>query len=254
MLREKNADGYSKEHWDFINNWSFWENLHYGVNYVLYLRSFGDERIRGSRFLDNGFLFSRPNRSGTIIPSAFQSVAKVITVSDADDQRYSKALRLYFRDETWQERVAEIMPRSRLVVCSAAESAGVIWEFVAARKYVQPERLIFTFGEWYWKSRRSRQKVWEIFKLQLGKDVGKGLPDSIGTACLLYFEKDWTPHLVSEHLFAPIPNKFLEPAVKRIRSGIFLAKTLFVLNILVSLTLISLVLGLCWVLYLITSD
>ena len=58
---------------------------------------------------------------------------------------------------------------------------------------------------------------------------------------------------MSEHLFAPIPNKFLEPAVKRIRSGLFLAKTLFVLNILISLTLIVLVLGLYWLLFLITS-
>ena len=100
------------------------------------------------------------------------------------------AFRMYVDDDEWQDRVAELMDRARLVVMlGRATTAGVHWEIERAVANVPPERLVFYFppigGE--------RERWFEAFRASAERFFPKPLPPSLGNASFLAFGEDWSP-------------------------------------------------------------
>lgn len=105
------------------------------------------------------------------------------------------AIRLYFNNEEWQEKVNTLMTLSQLVVIQAGYTGGIEWELSLAKARLQPYRLLFSFLSWRTLSKKLRQREYETFKVLIERIYGISLPEQIGDALYLYFDHDWTPHL-----------------------------------------------------------
>lgn len=94
----------------------------------------------------------------------------------------------------WQEEVSEQMAKARLVVMRVAATEGFRWEARQAAAIVEPERLVFWVPEdpdKYEDFRRDAER-WLPCKLpRYGLDHGPFGPHG----GVLYFKRDWTPHL-----------------------------------------------------------
>lgn len=105
------------------------------------------------------------------------------------------AIRLYFNDEDWQEKVTALMTLSQLVVIQPGYTEGLEWEMSLAKAHLQHYRLLFSFVCWRTLRKEPRQREYEIFKLSFERIYCISLPEQIGSALYLYFDHDWTPHL-----------------------------------------------------------
>ena len=105
------------------------------------------------------------------------------------------AIRLYFDDEDWQEKVTALMTLSQLVVIQPGYTGGLEWELSLAKARLQPYRLLFSFVAWRALRKEPRQLEYETFKLMFERIYDLSLPEQIGNALYLYFDHDWTPHL-----------------------------------------------------------
>jgi hypothetical protein len=105
------------------------------------------------------------------------------------------AIRLYFNNEEWQEKVRALMTLSQLIVIQAGYSGGLEWELSLAKARLQPYRLLLSFLSWRTLSKKLRQREYETFKVLIERMYGISLPEQIGDALYLYFDHDWTPHL-----------------------------------------------------------
>lgn len=105
------------------------------------------------------------------------------------------AIRLYFNDEDWQEKVTALMTLSQLVIIQPGYTEGLEWELSLAKARLQPYRLLFSFVCWRTLRKEQRQLEYEMFKPIFEGIYGLSLPEQIDDALYLYFDHDWTPHL-----------------------------------------------------------
>jgi Flp pilus assembly protein TadD len=135
------------------------------------------------------------------------------------------AARIYVGDGEWQLRVSELMSQARLVVLRAGETSNLWWEVKTAAEIAGPEKLLFLlpFGK----------KQYEVFRETAKEFLPSSLPDfkagrrvpGSRIRAVLYFDRDWTPHL--EKIKAPWSLSFnpmvgafrrsLQPLIERER-------------------------------------
>jgi hypothetical protein len=133
------------------------------------------------------------------------------------------AARLYVGEGDWQRRVSELMSQARLVVLRPGETSNFWWEVNTATEIAGPEKLLFLLP--------FNRKQYEGFRQRAKEFLPCSLPDfepwhqvfGRGIRAVLYFERDWTPHIVQLKLplslsFSPMVGAFrrsLHPLIER---------------------------------------
>lgn len=168
---------------------------------ILYLRSFHQDTVESDT--EVGGVIDEFVRTGSNPPkkspeerlvSVLTSVGPVVAVGKPKEKLPQLgAIRFYFRDSEWQEKVAALMKLSQMVVIQAGHSQGTEWEMVTAIKLLPPERLLFSFVHWQALNSRERQLDYEIFRRQMERLCGFNLPEKINGAYFMYFRNDLTP-------------------------------------------------------------
>jgi hypothetical protein len=116
------------------------------------------------------------------------------------------AARMYVAESEWKTTVKDLVSRSRLIVFRLGNTPGFWWEIQTVVGMLPPEKILFLLP--YGKAR------YEGFRAEAAKHIPRPLPDfpygsatdlldtvtrgdaGLGTLkALLYFERDWTPHL-----------------------------------------------------------
>lgn len=172
---------------------------------VLYLRSFqadvtsDPERFEG--MTDEEYL-----------ASLFQDVGPVLAISDPNESRDPDkslpmigASRIYLKEENWQNNVERLMSISQFVIINMATTPGLLWEIGVAAKRVAPSKLLVSLLPWRLFDETIQQIYYEQFKeaaeIVLNESLLERnirLPESIGDAIFLTFDRDWTPKLISD--------------------------------------------------------
>ena len=166
---------------------------------ILYLRSFFYESIDKS---NTGLQERRSNlyekeTDDELLALALRDVGPLIAIAKPSDKIPPLgALRLYFKDEEWQEQVEVLMLMSQLVIIQSGYTEGTDWEMQRVRNLLPPEKVIFSFLSWRDLDRESRQLEYDIFAIQVKRIYGCDLPEKIGSAYFFYFDKEWKPHLI----------------------------------------------------------
>lgn len=123
----------------------------HGRKFVLYLRSFEEDKRRGR-------LYERPPLSfGSILFSpllstltyeeqmvaALQEIGPVVSVG-LPGQRLPEvgAKRLYIKTSEWRSAVLDLMDQAYLVILAMGSSDGLAWELEQARQRLPPNRLV----------------------------------------------------------------------------------------------------------------
>ena len=168
---------------------------------ILYLRSFYQDRINSDLEV-GGFVneFVRPGSNSSPkspeerLVSAFSRVGPVVAIGKPKEQLPELgAIRFYFDDSRWQEKVEALMTVSQIVVIQAGHSQGAEWEMQTAMRCLPPERLVFSFVHWQALNSRERQLDYDIFRMQTKRIYGLNLPEKINGAYFMYFRADWIP-------------------------------------------------------------
>ncbi|THA30529.1 hypothetical protein [Streptomyces sp. A1547] len=125
-------------------------------SYVLYLRSFEDDKVRAT--LKNyetplgappifpggfiGLVASSRDEEGHIA-DALSPVGPLVGVGAPDEiLPFAGASRMYLAKTSWHQPVRELMARARLVTLTLGSSAGTMWELSEAMRIIPPQRLL----------------------------------------------------------------------------------------------------------------
>lgn len=158
---------------------------------VLYLRGFNEESAPEVIYYDKA-------ATDETLAKVFKNVGPLVAVGKpSEKQQPLGAIRVYFSDAVWQEKVKTLMSMSKLVVIQAGHSPGLEWEIATAIKYLKPQQLLFTFLSWQELDKASRQSRFIQFATQLKLVSNFDLPKRIDGAYFLYFDREWNAHFAS---------------------------------------------------------
>jgi len=167
---------------------------------VLYLRAFKDDKAAAERPLSRllGFIvvfFGVPTEEEQLA-EAMNDIGPMIAIGKPGEKLPELgASRIYVSDADWQSQVRALMAGARLVVLRAANTDGFWWEMKQAPKYIAPERVMFLLP--------FKKDEYEKFCKRAHGLLPRSLPDYEGAAnlvgsqlrAMLYFDRDWTPHI-----------------------------------------------------------
>lgn len=103
------------------------------------------------------------------------------------------ATRLYFDDNSWQIGVLYLMSIAQAVVIQAGIAPGLLWELGVARKRVEPEKLIVSFGGWDDLDGSKREVHYLRFKKFAEELLECELPTRLKNADCITFDNSWMP-------------------------------------------------------------
>lgn len=128
------------------------------------------------------------------LAKAFDEIGPMVTVG-MPDQSFSPsgAIRLYFENEEWQERVKELMKISRMVIIQPGYSSYIDWELKTIQQYFLPEQIYISFVDWASLNKKLRRSKFEETKGQLKKTLNISLPDDFVDSHFIYFDSNWKP-------------------------------------------------------------
>ena len=176
---------------------------------VVYLRSFAQEgmggRIIGRTTLEEQLAF------------AFDQLGPFVAIgAPGEGLPRLGAARFYVTDDKWQGVVTELMSKAQLLVLRIGYTAGFWWEFQKAVSEVPPERLLLLMPRD--KHVYNNFRLWaneflpvplpeyvegisdKIFLGELFRSIVLTVFPSIGhmgsLKGVIYFDPDWTPHMV----------------------------------------------------------
>jgi hypothetical protein len=166
---------------------------------ILYLRSFSYESVDKSSagLQDRTSQIYEKENDDEVLVFALRDEGPLITIGKPGDKIPPLgALRLYFKNEEWQEQVEMLMSISQFSIIQAGYTEGTDWEIQRCRNLLPPEKVIFSFLSWLKLDREARRLEYDLFAIQIKRIYGCALPENIGNASFLYFDKEWKPHLV----------------------------------------------------------
>ncbi|WP_314241810.1 hypothetical protein [Streptomyces sp. DSM 40907] len=199
--------------------------LHPGT-YVLYLRSFEDDKARTALQapLHTFGSASPPDLLGSTIglvassrdqeehiAAALRPVGALVAVGAPDEiLPFAGASRMYMPKTAWKQPVRELMTRARLVTIAIGSSAGTMWELSEAMRILPPQRLIlFVPGEMSRKEydtiRRTntaalrdipdseRNRTWKKNARPILPPCPSDLQFTGPVAGVIHFSADWEP-------------------------------------------------------------
>jgi hypothetical protein len=113
----------------------------------------------------------------------------------ADELAQPGAARMYVPDDGWREVVLEFTNKAQLILASIGESPGFLWEIQQVSLNVSPERIILCLP--IYKAIQEKEQSYKRFREATAKIFPHPLPEEVGTAQFLYFDRDWIPHLLT---------------------------------------------------------
>jgi tetratricopeptide (TPR) repeat protein len=168
---------------------------------VLYLRSFKDDVVAASvpmaGVLGLAAILLGLETEEEQLAEAMNEVGPFVAIGKPGELLPEVgAARMYVSDNEWQSRVSELMSRALLVVLRAGETSSLWWEVKTAAEKAGPEKLIFLLP--------FKKKQYEVFRKSAKEFLPCALPDYVSghtlvgsrVRAILYFERDWTPHLM----------------------------------------------------------
>jgi hypothetical protein len=158
---------------------------------ILYLRSFYEEAEPDAVYYDRA-------RTDETLAQVLRTIGPLVAVGKPSDRLQPLgAIRVYFNNEVWREKVEALMSMSKLVMIQAGCSPGLEWEIATSVKRLKPEQLIFTFLSWQELDGDARQSKYEEFAMRLKSISHLALPERIDGAYFLYFKQNWKANLAS---------------------------------------------------------
>ncbi len=119
------------------------ERLHHPP--VLFLRAFDDDELHSQSWR---FRMVGPNRYEDHLMSVLRKVGPPIAVGRPwESLPETGAMRIYVRDDQWQDAIRFFLRHARLVVIIAGTSGGIRWEISETVRIVAPEKLLIVFPE-----------------------------------------------------------------------------------------------------------
>ncbi|MFF7188882.1 hypothetical protein ACFZAR_27295 [Streptomyces sp. NPDC008222] len=192
-------------------------------SYVLYLRSFEDDKARtalkhyetphGTSIFPGGFvgLVASSRDEEEHIADTLRPVGPLVAVGAPDEVLpFAGAVRTYLPKTSWHQPVRDLMARARLVTLTLGSSAGTMWELSEAMRILPPQRLLLFVpgmireGEYATirkKNERALRALPESGRNHTWKsDTLPSLPDcaSVGRFTgpvigVIHFSADWEP-------------------------------------------------------------
>ena len=107
------------------------------------------------------------------------------------------AVRLYFDNQEWQEKVKQLIQISRLVVIQPGASSNIKWELstVIENKQSNPTQLLISFLDWQNLNRTDRREQYMSLSFMFQRIKNITLPKWRDDAYFLYFKAGWIPVL-----------------------------------------------------------
>jgi hypothetical protein len=125
------------------------------------------------------------------------------------------AARMYVGDD-WEQAVADIMSRARLVVVRTGDTAGLHREVVHATQELKPEQLLLIVPRGRKAYEAFCSKVQPSFPRPLPKYPVRKTPRA-GIKGLICFESDWTPRFLTfKHM--PVRGSILNPLPRALQA------------------------------------
>jgi len=168
---------------------------------VLYLRSFyyesADREVPIGPFGQKEKWYEKEN-DDEVLAFALRNVSQLIAVgSHSDKLPPLGAVRLYFKDDEWQEKIKQLISIAQIVIIQPGYTIGTDWEINTLKEMnIPPEKIIFSFLAWQHLSKSDREIQYGDFAMQIKRIYGLQLPDHIKNSYFLYLDQDWQPHLV----------------------------------------------------------
>lgn len=104
------------------------------------------------------------------------------------------AARFYVSMDSWQERVADVVRVSQLIVWASGTSEGLRWELSYLMKSVAPGQLVlWAHPHLMSLKREAREKEWQLFLGKLGRFFPIALPQRLGEARFFFFGPQFEP-------------------------------------------------------------
>ena len=100
------------------------------------------------------------------------------------------ASRYYFKDDEWREEVQKLMERAQFIVIKPGLAENLRWEIRTASKLCPPQKLLFPLLEYQTRGGNFRERNYKPFRRIIQDEMGVTLPEDIGTATFLSFEKE----------------------------------------------------------------
>ncbi|WP_433272921.1 hypothetical protein ACQPZF_17690 [Actinosynnema sp. CS-041913] len=199
-----------------------------GVDYSLYLRTFGDDDRLAS---PQSFSPVKRALRGTLITELPEEVHLVDALSTADDPMVAVgrpgeptpqvgALRMYLPDD-WQPPVRELIRGARHVALTLGWGEGTLWELGEAMRLLKPERLILVVAMDRTEYERFRVRSAAVLAAHARahpRDNGQSwtpprLPDWGGSGelrspiqALIHFSLDWVGTFEPVRRYSPVHN------------------------------------------------
>lgn len=164
---------------------------------ILYLRSFSEEYKENTK--------RRSLKTGEEdLAFALKYFGPLIALGNpADDISPLGAIRIYLKDNGWQENVRRLMAISQLIVIEAGTSKGLLWEMEVILREGNPTKLLVSFLSWQELDKDLRAGRYVEFKSQIEKTISEAtanvrpsFPEKIEDAKFMVFTHDWKPELV----------------------------------------------------------
>jgi hypothetical protein len=103
------------------------------------------------------------------------------------------ALRLYFDDDEWQDKVRELTSISRLAIIQTGYTSSIEWEMDLVRSAFSPDQLYLSLLGWKRLKHVARRMEFGLLQMQLKRLFGVTLKDEYFNSQFLYFEPNWQP-------------------------------------------------------------
>jgi hypothetical protein len=180
---------------------------HDGRRPVLYLRAFKDDLAAGASL--EYLPFRRGISEEEILQFVFHEIGPPIAVGRPGEVLPQLgAARLDGELDDWRRTVSDLMARARLTVVRVGDSPGIQWELSQAFAQLEPERLVLLlpFGPiGYERFRQDHPELRPLAPLADRDESSDNGRHRVRIRSILYFDREWTPHLV------PIPLTKRQP-------------------------------------------
>lgn len=162
---------------------------------VLYLRSFRADDLTSHTVPGRTLAAYRTDEQQ--ITRAFKTLGPVLAIGRPGDLLpMVGAARSYVADGEWQQVVLEMITKACLIMITAGDGAGLMWEIEQTAALVPPENIIVLIP--------FSCDSYESFRSQAEPYFGHALPawvpeqrrSSTAIRAAVYFDADWTAHFV----------------------------------------------------------
>jgi hypothetical protein len=167
---------------------------------IFYLRSFRLDEKSAHRSWRERFLGTMP------IETAEQTLAAVLRKlgpfiamgRPGESLPTLGAARFYVSDDRWQEKVADVVKASQLVVWTTGVTEGLRWELDHLIRNVSPERLVLWAHPHVLRiGAVEREEEWARFRATLGPLFPRPLPELLGDTRFITFRPGWQPGAIA---------------------------------------------------------